>query len=649
MLFSLGGNMQKMIIAIVGNPNSGKTTLFNRLTGANHYVGNWAGVTVEKKEGFLTHKGVRLEIVDLPGKYSLSTFSLEEKIARDYILNEKPDVIINVVSATNLERNLYLSLQLLEMKLPVILAVNMIDELEKHGLAIDFEALAQQLKIPVVPISAAHDQGIDTLLDVAVKYTEPIEHLDVTYSEIVEEAITSIGSDDRWKAVKFLEDDRELKGDFPGVSYDLEEVVIQDRYIFINRVLEDVLHQKRKYESVTDKIDAVVLNKFLGLPIFALVMGLIFYMTFSIGGIFVNYLDFFFSTIVSGFFSNLFVSIGVSTWLHNLVTDGIIGGVGGVLTFLPNIAILFLFISLLEDSGYMGRAAYLMDKWMQRVGLNGKFFIPMLLGFGCNVPAIMSTRTLEDPRDRLIAILINPFMSCIARFPVYVLFTSVFFKGYEALVMFSLYMLGIAVAVIVAYIFRKTIFKGSDTHLILEIPDYRLPQLRNLMMHVWERVKDYIVKAGTVIFAASVILWGLLNYNFSGSAEIVNSFGAYIGKAIAPIFSLAGFGNWQSALSLLSGVFAKEIVVSNTAIIYGLGDAASLSQIGGALEVNFTALSAYAFLVFILLYTPCVAVIGVIKRETNSWKWTFFSVGYQFTIALTLSTLIYQVGSLFIG
>ncbi|MBN2259420.1 MAG: ferrous iron transport protein B [Clostridiales bacterium] len=641
--------MSEMNVAIVGNPNSGKTTLFNRLTGANHYVGNWAGVTVEKKEGYLKHKNKRINVIDLPGKYSLSTYSLEEKIARDYILNEKPDVIINVVSASNLERNLYLTLQLIEMKLPIILAINMIDELDRKGLAIDYAELERQLKVRVVPISAAKNQGIEQLLDEVINYEGCHEFLNVSYSQIVEEAIRTIDEDTRWKAVKFLENDMEIRSEYDGIDFDLEEVVIQDRYTFITNVLKNVIHHVHGYEPITDKIDKIVLHKYLGLPIFAAVMAFVFYMTFTIGSFFVEYLDYFFSEIVSGFVSNVFTTYGVSLWLHNLIIDGVIGGVGGVLTFLPNIAILFLFISILEDSGYMGRAAYLMDKWMQRVGLNGKFFIPMLLGFGCNVPAIMSTRTLENPKDRLIAILINPFMSCSARFPVYVLFASVFFKGYEAIVMLSLYLLGIFVAVAVAYIFRKTVFKGDETHLIMEIPDYRMPQIKNLIVHVWERVKDYIVKAGTVIFAASVILWGLLNYNFSGSADIASSFGASIGKFFAPVLGLAGFGNWQSALSLLSGIFAKEIVVSNTAIIYGLGETANLTQLGNVLGKAFTPLSAYAFLVFVLLYTPCVAVIGVIKRETNSWKWTGFSVAYQLVIALTLSTLVYQIGRLFIG
>lgn len=638
--------MLRLNVAIVGNPNSGKTTLFNKLTGANHYVGNWPGVTVEKKEGFLNYKNKKLNIIDLPGKYSLSVNSLDEKIARDYILNEKPDVIINVVNASNLERNLYLTIQLIEMKLPVILAVNMIDELGKKGLTVDYKALEEKLKIKVIPISAAKNEGIDHLLDEVVNLKKYEEHVDIIYSQQIEDAIKNIDEKVRWKAVKLLGDNMEISDEHGDLGYDFEEEIAKDRYAFISNLLKEVIHQKRGYKSMTDKIDKIMLNKYLGLPIFGLVMATVFYMTFSIGGIFVDYTDYFFSEIVSGSTSKLLVSFGVADWLHNLVVDGIIGGVGGVLTFLPTIAILFVFISLLEDLGYMGRAAYLMDKWMQRVGMNGKFFIPMLLGFGCNVPAIMSTRTLENEKDRLIAILINPFMSCGAKFPVYVLFVGVFFKGYEALTMLSLYLLGIIVAVIVAYIFRKTLFKGEETHLIMEIPDYRLPQFRNLAIHIWERVRGYLIKAGTVIFVASVLLWFLLNYNFSGGVDIIDSFGASIGKAIAPIFSFAGFGNWQSALSLLSGLFAKEIVVANTAIIYGLGETASLSQLGVLLNRTFTPASAYAFLVFVLLYTPCVAAIGVIKRETSSWKWAGFSVAYQFIIALVVSTLVYQIGSL---
>jgi ferrous iron transport protein B len=641
--------MTQKNIALVGNPNSGKTTLFNRLTGANHYVGNWAGVTVEKKEGFTTFKGERLHIIDLPGKYSLSAYSLEEKIARDYILEEKPDVIINLVPAANLERNLYLTLQLIEMELPVILAVNMIDELEQKGLKIDFEALEEALGIRVMPISSAKNQGIEALLEAVMDFEPYPEYRVFTYSGVVEEALARLGDEPRWQRVKMLEKDLEIPTDHPARDYLLEETVVKDRYEIINRLLERVIYREKSYRSPSDAIDKVLLDKYLGLPIFGLVMALVFYMTFSIGNVFVDILDGFFSVTLSGGVEALFTDLGVSPWLKDLVSDGIIGGVGGVLTFLPNIAILFIFISLLEDSGYMGRAAYLMDKWMQKVGLNGKFFIPMLLGFGCNVPAIMSTRTLENPKDRLVAILINPFMSCGARFPVYVLFASVFFPGYEFLIVLSLYLLGIVVAVLVAYLFRKTILRGEESFLVLEIPDYRVPQLRNLVLHVWERVKDYLVKAGTVIFAASIILWFMLNYNFTGAVALVDSFGAMVGKAIAPVFALSGFGNWQSALSLLSGIFAKEIVVSNTAIIYGLGDASSLRDLGGALSMNFTPLSAYAFLVFVLLYTPCVAVIGVIKRETNSWFWMFFSLFYQLVIAFTLSAAVYQIGSLFLG
>ncbi len=340
------------------------------------------------------------------------------------------------------------------------------------------------------------------------------------------------------------------------------------------------------------------------------------------------------------------MQIGVADWMQSLIVDGIIGGVGGVLTFVPNIAIMFFFISILEDSGYMARVAFIMDRWMTKVGLNGKTFIPMILGFGCNVPAIMGTRTLENENDRLIAILINPFMSCSARLPVYILFASVFFKGYESLVTYSLYVFGILVALLMAYLFRKFLFKSEETPFIMELPTYRLPIPKALFIHVWERVRGYIVKAGTVIFAASVILWVITSYNFSGPAIITESFGASIGKVIAPVFKPLGFGRWQAALSLLTGIAAKEIVVSNMAIVYGFADPEATRAFAQVLQSEFTALSAYAFMVFVLLYSPCVAVIGVIKRETNSWKWTGFSVAYQIAVAWVFAFLVYQVGRL---
>ncbi len=455
----------------------------------------------------------------------------------------------------------------------------------------------------------------------------------------------------RWACIKLLERDEMLLEALSIQNIDelpiLDEQVANEKYKFINAVMDRVVNRpEESYDKLSATLDKYLLNQWFGIPIFALVMYMVFNMTFTLGGYGVELLDVFFSETVSGGVSVLLQSLGVADWMQSLVVDGIIGGVGGVLTFVPNIAIMFFFISILEDSGYMARVAFIMDRWMTKVGLNGKTFIPMILGFGCNVPAIMGTRTLENENDRLIAILINPFMSCSARLPVYILFASVFFRGYESVVTYSLYVFGIVVALLMAYIFRKFLFRSEETPFIMELPTYRLPIPKALFIHVWERVRGYIVKAGTVIFAASVILWVVTSYNFSGPALITESFGASIGRVIAPIFTPTGFGNWQAALSLLTGIAAKEIVVSNMAIVYGFADPEASVEFAQVLQSQFTALSAYAFMVFVLLYTPCVAVIGVIKRETNSWKWTGFSVLYQITVAWFFAFVVYQVGSL---
>ncbi|MCT4634575.1 MAG: ferrous iron transport protein B [Firmicutes bacterium] len=650
--------MGNIKIALAGNPNCGKTTLFNILTGANHYVGNWAGVTVEKKSGFLNHEGNKIEVLDLPGIYSLSPFTIEEKVTRKYIIDEKPDVVINIVDGCNLERNLYLTTQILELNVPVILAVNMMDEVEKQGLSLDLDGISKDLGIAVIPISASKNQGIDKLLDNVVRSKDaPTFKIDYgVYEKNITEVMESLPEsrianfDKRWLGIKILERDEEIIESFPGnEDENLSDQFISLRYEYITGLVNKRMTGKEfGQKTFSDKVDEYLLNKYIGLPLFLVIMAFVFYITFNVGNVFVDKLDGFFSGTLAGFVRDALTVNDVAPWLVNLVSDGIIGGVGGVLVFVPNIAILFIAISFLEDSGYMARVSFLMDYYMQKVGLNGKTFIPMILGFGCNVPAIMGTRTLENERDRLIAILINPFMSCGARFPVYVMFAGIFFKGYETLVVTSLYVLGIIVALVVAYIFRKTIFKGEGTHFIMEMPAYRLPNLKSLAIHVWERVKGYIAKAGTVIFAASIIIWFITNYNMSGMAPITESFGASLGKIIAPVFAPMGFGNWQSALSLLSGIFAKEIVVANMAIVFGFSDP-SLGGFGQVLMDNFTQLSAYAFMVFVLLYTPCVATIGVIKRETNSWKWTFFSLGYQIAVAWIVSFAIYSVGRIFLA
>lgn len=642
-----------MNIALAGNPNSGKTTLFNGLTGANHYVGNWAGVTVEKREGKIKYKDQVMNVVDLPGTYSLSPYSIEEIVSRQYILGDEVDVVLNIVDATNLERNLFLTMQLIELRKPMVVALNMMDEVEKLGQKIDVDHLSELLGVPVIPIIAKKKKNIDTLLQ-ALLNKGHVGH-GVVYSKEVENKIEVLESgldvtNPRWHAIKLLEGDSEICEKLNRHEEVIHEDISIEKYEYIAKILDKTFVKQKKEKQVgytfTDKVDKVLLNPFVGVPIFMVIMSMVFWMTFTIGGFFLDLIDVFFGEVLSVWVLNGLQALSVQDWLISLIVDGIIGGVGGVLTFVPNIAFLFIGISFLEDSGYMARVAFIMDGWMKKVGLNGKTFIPMILGFGCNVPAIMSTRTLEDEKDRLLAIMINPFMSCGARLPVYALFASAFFKGHETLVVISLYFIGILVALLAALILRKTILKGEQDPFIMELPAYRLPEIKTLFIHVWERVRGYIVKAGTIIFAASIILWVILNFNMSGMTDLTTSFGASIGKSISFIFEPLGFGTWQASLSLLTGVIAKEIVVSNMMIVYGLAETATSEMLSATLSGVFTQLNAYAFMVFVLLYTPCIAVIGVIKRETNSWKWTFFSASYQFAIAWFVAMLVYQIGSL---
>lgn len=663
--------MTDIRIALAGNPNSGKTTLLNALTGTRHSVGNWPGVTVEKKEGHMHHGEDAIHLVDLPGVYSLSPYTLEEKIARMYLLEERPDVVINLVDACNLERNLYLTMQLIELNIPMVIALNMMDEAEGKGYTISAQGMEELLGVPVVPVAAIQQRGILPLLEraiqcakstvpqrgAAIHYGTNLEHMiQKLEKEILEHNIPQCAAP-RWLALKALEHDEELGAltDQLGEHYlkvenNYTDEIAGAKYRFIQKVLQEALMKPRvSAYALSDRIDGLLLHKWLGVPIFLGIMALVFKLTFDVGGIFVDWLDGFFSITVSDAVRSLLESGDVAPWLIQLLVDGVIGGVGGVLTFTPNIAILFLAISLLEDSGYMARVAFLLDEGMQKLGLSGKSFIPMVLGFGCNVPGIMATRTMENENDRLIAILINPFMSCGARFPVYVLVASAFFPGNEAVVTYSLYLLGILVALGIAWGFRKILMKGEETHFIMELPPYRMPKLKFLGIHVWERVQGYLIKAGTVIFGASVVLWFLLNFNMTGPSEITESFGALFGKFTAPIFAPLGFGNWQASLSLFSGIIAKEIVVANMAIIYGIGADPSAGAFYQALSGSFTQLTAYVLLVFVLLYTPCVGVIGVILRETNSWKWTAFSVFFQFGVAWIVSFVFYRVGLILLG
>lgn len=616
-------------IALAGNPNCGKTTLFNSLTGSRQYVGNWPGVTVEKKEGYFQAKGKKIKVVDLPGIYSLAPYSLEEVVSKRYILEENPEVVINIIDASNLERNLFLTLQLMDLGKPMILALNMVDVAKRMGHEINLKSLEAELGVKVIPIVASKNEGIEELVEAIaeiknVKSKRP-EKLDGFFKKLRE-----------IEKIKLSEDE-------------IEEQKTDATYDFIEKISKNiVVKPDEEIYTISDRIDQVVTNRYLAIPIFALMMFFTFFVTFDLVGNPLNELiDGLITQKIGPAVETLLMAIGAQNWLVSMITDGIISGVGGVLVFIPNVACLFLMISLMEDTGYMARVAFIMDRAMRKIGLSGKAFIPLILGLGCNVPAIMSTRTLESERDRLTSILINPFVSCSARLPVYTLFAAAFFPGNEKYIVFSLYALGILVAIIVGLVFKKTLFKADETPFIMELPQYRLPSAKNLFLHIWDRVKGFIVRAGTLIFGASIVLWFILNYNMSGPSDINNSIGAAIGKFIAPVFTPLGFGNFQASLSLLTGVLAKEVVIANMAIIYGIGETAG--EFATTLSSTFNPISAYAFMIFVLLYTPCVSVIGVIKRETNSMKWTIFSIAYQFGIAWFVAMAFYQIASLIAG
>lgn len=582
------------IAALIGNPNVGKTTLFNSLTGSKQHVGNWAGVTVDKKEGYFTKD---IKIVDLPGIYAMDTYSNEEKVSKEFLANEEVSVILNIVDASNLERNLYLTTQLKEFNKPIILILNMIDVAKEKGIEIDYDNLAYELGVTVVPITASKKDGLEELKSLLKR--------DYNYPK---------------PKIKFFTDEK-------------------DTYSYIEDILEKSISRVKpvKRESISDKLDKVVLNKFISIPLFLLILFLIFKFTFSwVGQPLSDLLGSLVDEKLVPFLHEALSS--TSPWFSSLLVDGIVAGVGAVIVFVPIIMALFLGISFLEDSGYMARTALITDRIMRKMGLSGKAFIPLIVGFGCSVPAIMSARTLESEKDRKLTALLVPLMSCNARLPVYALFASAFFPGKETTVVFSLYLLGIILAFIMGILFKKTIFKKDEEPFLIELPEYKLPSLKNLALHTWEKGKGFIKKAGTVIFALSVIMWFLSNFNFTGMVDMNDSFLSYIGKFINPIFVPLGFGTWQNSVSILSGLMAKEVVIGTMGVIYG----ANLEQ---ALLQYFTTLSAISFLVFTLLYTPCVSVISTMKKEFGN-KMATFSVVYQFTLAWIISFAIYQIGSL---
>lgn len=659
---------KELTVGFIGNPNCGKTTLFNAFTGANLKVANWPGVTVERVEGSTVYKGRTIRLIDLPGIYSLTSYSIEEKVSRKCIMQEEIDVIINVVDASSLERNLYLTLQLLEMGKPVILALNMMDIIEERGMEIDLHRLPEMLGgIPVVPVSARRRTGLDVLLHAVLHhYEEGVKDRVVNYDSELEREISQTEEKlfkfygelphSRWYAIKLLERDEEILQEYSraappeGINY--EKQVIHQKYNYIDEIIEDTLFNKESKAQATDKVDQYLAHPVWGVPIFLGIMALVFFMTFTVG----DFLKGYFETgldIFSGAADALLVKLSVASWLRSLLVDGIIAGVGGILTFLPNILILFLALAFLEDSGYMARVAYIMDGIMSMLGLSGKAFLPMVLGFGCTVPAVMATRALEREKDRKRTILITPFMSCSARLPIYVLFADMFFGKFAMLAAYSLYLTGVVAAIGIALVISHFDKEKAEGTLLIELPEYKSPNARTIAIYVWEKVKDYLTKAGTTIFIASIILWFLLNFNLHGMTEqVADSFGASIGRVLEPVLRPAGLGMWQIAVALISGISAKEVVVSSFSVLFGIGNinsAAGMTQLSSVLAgVGFTGLNAYALMVFCLLYTPCAATIATIRKETHSWRWTMGMLVFQLFFAWMMAVLVYQIGGIFV-
>lgn len=663
-------NSRPITVGFVGNPNCGKTTLFNAFTGAKLKVANWPGVTVEKVEGETRYEGRLIKVVDTPGIYSLTSYTIEEIVTRKCIEDEDVDVIINVVDASSLERNLYLTLQLLELKKPVILALNMMDIVEERGMEIDLHRLPEMLgHIPVVPVSARKRSGLDVLMHAVVHhYEEGPQGIVVHYEPWLEGLISQVegalrqsyGEMDnlRWHAIKMLEYDEEVNKDHPIdlfhiVSRSYEKEIINEKYDYIEEIIDECLFNKKKQAAMTDRIDSFLTHPVWGIPIFLGIMALVFFLTFTVG----DFLKAYFETgLESGSRALLAAleALGISQWLISLVVDGIVAGVGGILTFLPNIFILFLALAFLEDSGYMARVAYVMNETMSRVGLSGKAFLPMLLGFGCTVPAVMATRALATERDRRRTILITPFMSCSARLPIYVLFAQMFFREYALMAAYSLYIIGLLTAIGIAYVVHKGSGKEEGDALLIELPEYKTPNRRTVAIYVWEKVKDYLTKAGTTIFVASIVLWFVLNMGPKGLVmDVSESFAAMIGRFLVPALKPAGLGSWKIAVALISGLSAKEVVVSSFSVLYGISNInsqAGMAQLSGLLAVEgFGTVNAYALMIFCLLYSPCVAAIGTIKRETGSFSWTAGMVAFQIFIAWVMSVAVYQLGSLFVA
>ncbi len=674
---------ENITIGFIGNPNCGKTTLFNAYTGANLKVANWPGVTVEKVEGAVKDHNLSIRLVDLPGTYSLTSYTMEEQVSRQFILSDEVDVIIDVADASALERNLYLTLQLLELGKPVVLALNMMDIVEKRGMEIDIHRLPEMLGIPVIPVSARKRTGLDVLLHAAAHHKDCkdadclIHHhaykpkhqhnhhaeYAMVYSDTVEDKIDLIIAElkrkypkltnYRWYAIKLLEQDKEITRRYPVnlpnvIDRNYESDIINEKYDFIQEIVREVLVNKERQDILTEKADRALTHRIWGIPIFLGVMALVFFLTFTIGDWLKGYFEFGIEN-VSVLLSNGLASAGVNEVICSLLIDGIVAGVGGILTFLPNIFILFLALAFLEDSGYMARVAYVMEGIMSKLGLSGRAFIPMILGFGCTVPAIMASRTLENRRDRFKVMLITPFMSCSARLPIYILFAEMFFKERAMLVAYSMYLIGLIVAILVAAVIHLIDRKKSENYLLIELPEYKIPSSRTVAIYVWEKIKDYLTKAGTTIFIASIAMWFILNFGIHGyTAEMSDSFGAVIGHYLVPFFAPIGLGFWQIAVALIAGVSAKEVVVSSCAVLFGvpnINSGAGMDTLVGILgNAGFGQLNAFCLMVFCLLYIPCAAALATIRREANSTRWMLFSALFQLAVAWGVTFIVYQIG-----
>ena len=651
-------------IALAGNPNSGKTTLFNALTGSNQFVGNWPGVTVEKKEGKLKgHKDV--VIMDLPGIYSLSPYTLEEVVARNYLIGDRPDAILNIVDGTNIERNLYLSTQLMELGIPVIMAINMMDLVEKNGDKIHIDKLSRKLGCEVVEISALKGTGIQKAAEKAVALAQqkknmvPVHEFSKDAEDViteVENKLSGIVSEDqkRFFAIKLLEKDDKIKEQMksvPDVSYEIKEmedkfdddtesIITNERYVYISSIIGECVSKSSKEKLTTsDKIDRIVTNRWLAIPIFAVVMFLVYYVSVTtIGSILTDWTNdtLFGEWIIPGA-QSLFENIGCADWLTGLIVDGVISGVGAVLGFVPQMLVLFLFLAFLESCGYMARVAFIMDRVFRKFGLSGKSFIPMLIGSGCGVPGVMASRTIESDRDRKMTILLTPFMSCSAKLPIYAFFVSAFFPEYGALVMCALYLGGIVIGILVALLYRKTLFRGDAVPFVMELPNYRLPGLKNVMQLLWEKAKDFLQKAFTVIFLATIWIWFLQKFDihFNIVADSKDSMLALISNGLVPLFAPLGLGDWRICTSLISGVMAKESVISTLEILFGGNVQAALSDAAAA-----------SLLVFSLLYTPCVAALASIRRELGR-KWVAGVIVWQCLVAWVAAFLVHGLALLF--